>query len=224
MDAVIKVGGSLAENPEALKALGFVLSGAAKKHRLVVVPGGGRFADAVRELDAKFGLPAVVSHRMAIFAMDQYGLLLSQVFPVAVACDSLGEALALAEKGKLAVFLPSKLLLQGDPFSPSWEVTSDSIAAYIAVRLGATKAVFVTDVDGIYTDDPKRCADAALLSSVSVSELQKMGKRTSVDKFLPQFLLQNWLECCVVNGNYPERVEAALSNHQTVCTKITRGQ
>ena len=58
MDAVIKVGGSLAEKPAALKALCTRLSEIAKEHSVVVVPGGGKFADAVRECDNQYGLSA----------------------------------------------------------------------------------------------------------------------------------------------------------------------
>jgi aspartokinase-like uncharacterized kinase len=47
MDAVIKIGGSLAEDPAALRALCNRLGEIAKKYRIVVVPGGGKFADVV---------------------------------------------------------------------------------------------------------------------------------------------------------------------------------
>ena len=222
MDAVIKVGGSLAENPKTLKALGEELCRVAKTYSVVVVPGGGKFADAVRELDSKFVLPASLSHRLAILAMDQYGMFLSHVFPdCCCSCDSLEVAQRLAEEGKVPIFLPSKLLSQEDPFEPSWDVTSDSIAAYIAVKVNAAKAIFVTDVDGIFTKDPKKHADAKLLRNVSACELLSRGERTSVDKFLPKFLIENQLDCYVVNGKYPKRIAAVLSDQQTVCTQIS---
>ena len=53
---MIKVGGSLLEAPQSLEALGLELSGLAKKHRFIVVPGGGKFADTVREQDARVRL------------------------------------------------------------------------------------------------------------------------------------------------------------------------
>jgi 5-(aminomethyl)-3-furanmethanol phosphate kinase len=221
MDAVIKVGGSLSETPVALKALGVELCRLAKKYRIAVVPGGGKFADAVRDLDAKFGLPLAVSHRMAILAMDQYGLLLSQVINEARNCNSLAEAKKISGNGHAAVFLPSKLMEQANPFEPSWEVTSDSVSAYIAVKLKAAKAVFITDVDGVFTRDPKTHADAELLAALSVRELLGFGNRTSVDTFLPKFLAKNPLDCYVVNGLHPERVKVILSGRKSVYTRIT---
>ena len=79
--AVVKVGGSLAAYPEKLKALCAKLSEVSKKHKLIVVPGGGEFADTVRALDKRFNLSPAVSHRMAILGMDQYGFLLSHLLP-----------------------------------------------------------------------------------------------------------------------------------------------
>jgi aspartokinase-like uncharacterized kinase len=220
VDAVIKIGGSLAEVPGALLALGAKLSRLAKKHRFIVVPGGAGFADVVRRLDAEFNLAPSVSHRMAILAMDQYGLLLSSVFPDACVYESLKASESASLDGRLAIFLPSKLLLSADPFRPSWDVTSDSIAAYVATQLNVKKAVFVTNVDGIFAENPKKHPNAPLLRAVFAQELLKFGERTSVDKFLPEFLLKNQLDCYVVNGLHPNRVEEILLGEDTICTRI----
>jgi len=220
LDAVIKVGGSLSETLGAVKALGNELFRLAKKYQIILVPGGGKFADAVREFDAKFSLEAAASHKMAILAMDQYGLFLSQTFKGICPCDSLEDATESSASGKAVVFLPSKLMFQEDPFTPSWDVTSDSIAAYIACKFKASKVVFATDVDGIFNEDPKTHSDARLLSEVSPLELIKRSERTSVDKFLPNFLLENQLDCYVVNGLFPRRISDILAGHQTICTRI----
>ena len=217
---MIKIGGSLAETPDALKRLGAFLSQIAKKRQVVIIPGGGRFADVVRDLDATFHLPAMMSHRMAILAMDQYGLLLDHVIPNASICDSVVEAKKLSKAGKVAIFLPSKFLNERDPFEPSWDITSDSITAYLATELKAPKAILVTDIDGIFAQEPKEKPNPTLLSTISAFELQKFGIRTSVDKFLPRYLIKHPLDCYVVNGHYPERIEAVLSGKETVCTRI----
>lgn len=200
--------------------LGEELSDLAKKYKIAVVPGGGKFADAVRDFDAKFGLAETVSHKMAILAMDQYGLFLSKMIPNSSLCDTLTNAKRIARAGLAPVFLPSKLLSRHDPFEPSWDVTSDSIAAYLAAKLQAKKAIFATDVDGIFTRDPKRYENAQLLSIVYADELAKLDSRTSVDKFLPRFLKEHKLDCYVVNGNHRERIGEILAGQKTTCTRI----
>jgi aspartokinase-like uncharacterized kinase len=220
MDAVIKVGGSLAEHAEALKALGVELSKIAKKHSFIVVPGGGKFADVVREYDKKFNLPPTYSHRLAILSMDQYGLLLSQLILDSCTFDGLEDASRFSDSKRVPVFLPSKLMFQENPLETSWDVTSDSIAAYFACRLHADKLILVTDVDGVFTENPLDHPDAKLLSEVSTEELLSRAERTSVDSFLPKLLLQHKLDCYVANGKYPERIHDILSGNKTTCTRI----
>jgi aspartokinase-like uncharacterized kinase len=220
MDAVIKIGGSLAEDPERLRALCTKLSEFAKKYAIIVVPGGGRFADVVRDFDKRFTLSSEVSHRMAILGMDQFGLLLSQIIPNSCATYLLNDARQLSEIGVVPIFLPSRLMFQEDPLENSWNVTSDSIAAYVASRLHVAKVLLVTDVDGIFTKDPRKHADAVLIERLSAEELLKLNKRTSVDRYLPKLLLDVQVDCYVVNGKYLERIEAILAGQQATCTLI----
>jgi aspartokinase-like uncharacterized kinase len=221
MDAtIVKVGGSLALYPEKLRALCAKLSEISTKHKLIVVPGGGEFADLVRDLDKRFNLSNKASHRMAILGMDQYGFLLSDLMPCSCAVNQLENVQKVLDLGKLPVFLSSNLLLSEDPLQNSWDATSDSIAVYIAGQLHINKVLLVTDVDGVYTCDPKKHSDAKLIKRLSAKELLTMNKQTSVDKFLPKLLLQLQIKCFVVNGLYPERVEAVLDGRDAVCTLI----
>jgi aspartokinase-like uncharacterized kinase len=221
VDAVIKVGGSLAEDPERLQALCRELSELAKTYALIVVPGGGRFADAVRELDQRFNLSSAVSHRMAILGMDQFGLLLCQVIPDSCATYLLDDAKQLSEVGVVPVFLPSRLMFKDDPLENSWDVTSDSIAAYVAKRVRVKKLILATDVDGVFTSDPKTRSDAKIIGQVSAEELLELKQRTSVDRYLPKLLLDAEIGCYVVNGRYPDRIASILAEQQTTCTAIS---
>ena len=219
MEAVLKVGGSLADDPASLTRLCQELSALAKAHRIAVVPGGGEFADTVRKLDRTYGLSNTTAHKMAVLAMDQYGLLLSDITPKSYVSHSLKEV-SNSAKGTLPILLPSKLMFREDPLEHSWDVTSDTIAAYVAQLLDAEKLVLVTDVDGIFSEDPKKTLDAKLIEELSAEELLGWNRRTSVDKALPKTLLQAKLDCYVVNGGYPERVKLILENKKTVCTHV----
>jgi 5-(aminomethyl)-3-furanmethanol phosphate kinase len=220
---VIKVGGSLALHPEKLSALCVKLSEVSKNHRLIVVPGGGEFADVVRSLDKRFSLSGSASHRMAILGMDQYGLLLSDLIPNSVTVCKLEEIKCFLDSGGLPVFLPSNLLLGENVLENSWDVTSDSIALFTAGKLEVTKVLLVTDVDGIYMEDPKTNPGAKLIRKLSAGELLAMNKRTSVDKALPKLLLHSPIDCFVVNGLFPERIEAILNGEDALFTLIKSG-
>ena len=220
MDAVVKIGGSLAEDPEGLRALCCKLSELAKKYEIIVVPGGGRFADVVRDFDQRFTLSQGIAHRMAILGMDQFGLLLTDITPNSCAVHRLENAERFSGAKRVPILLPSRLMFQEDPLENSWDVTSDSIATFVAIQLRVAKVLLVTDVDGIFAKDPKKHPDAELIPKFPAEKLLKLARRTSVDKYLPKLLLKTQIDCYVVNGKYPERLEAILAGQETVCTRI----
>jgi aspartokinase-like uncharacterized kinase len=192
----------------------------AKKCKIAIVPGGGKFADMVRKLDKTFGLSDNITHKMAILAMDQYGLFLSDLTQDASLTYGIKE-INRSVNGRLQILLPSKLMFHNDPLEHSWNVTSDSIAAYIASLLNAKKLVLVKNVDGIFADNPKQNVDALLIEEISAEELFHWKKSSSVDKTLSKILLETKLDCYVVNGKYPERIKLILKNKKTLCTHIT---
>ena len=226
IEAVLKIGGGLAEHPEHLKNLCEFVGKLSKKHRFLIIPGGGRFADAVRECNSIFHLSNVTAHWMAILAMDQYGFLLSNLVPNSRITRDIVEAKTLINSGIPTIFLPSRLMFDPNPLEASWRVTSDTISAYVAKILDAKKLVLVKDVDGIYTDDPKINKKASLLSSVSADEIQKSSKTQCIDECLAGFVLKSRLECYVVNGKFPRRIGRILDGkptHATILTYVEKG-
>ncbi len=219
MEAVLKVGGSLAEYPTSLRRLCKELAIFAKDHKILIVPGGGKFADVVREFDKTYSLSDMVAHKIAILAMDQFGMFLSDITPNPHVSYSLEEVRD-SPSGTLPIFLPSRFIFRKDPLESSWDVTSDSVAAYIAGMIHANKLILVTDVDGIFTEDPKKSLDAKLIEEVSAKQLLSWNKRTSVDRALPRMLVKTKLDCYVVNGNYPKRIKAVLEMQKSVYTHV----
>ena len=221
MDAtVIKIGGSLALHPEKLRILCNRLSSASKKHHILVVPGGGEFADVVRTVDTRFNLSNSVSHQMAILGMDQYGYLLSDLISGSLVVNQIDQVQNIFDSHKCPIFLPSNIMLKNNSLEKSWNVTSDSIAVHIADQAHIKKVILVTDVDGIFTHDPKKYLGAQLICEISAKQLEAMNRRTSVDTFLPSLLSKMQIECFVVNGLFPERVEHILDGQNVICTII----
>jgi aspartokinase-like uncharacterized kinase len=222
MDATIKIGGSLTEKPDKLRTLCKALSELTKLYRICVIPGGGKFADVVRELDEIFHLHNTNAHNMAILGMDQYGIFLSSITPNSRITKTLNGLQKYSEVGLVSFLLPSSIMIKDDPLPHTWDVTSDSISAYFARRLSSKKLVLVTNVDGIHSSDPNNDSSVELISEISITELLEMNARTSVDKYLPNVLLTTNLECFVVNGYYPDRIKSILNNKSTRCTKIIK--
>jgi aspartokinase-like uncharacterized kinase len=139
---VVKIGGGLTRIPGALDRVCRQIAQIGKTHRLVVVPGGGPFADAVRVFDAQGGLSSDAAHWMAILAMDQYAHVLVDRIPSAELVDEPGCVSAVGT-GKVAVLAPFRWMRAADVLPHTWGVTSDSIAAFVAGALGATRLVLI---------------------------------------------------------------------------------
>jgi len=211
--AVVKVGGSIARHGRAaLERLGKALAGVATAHRIMVVPGGWVFADAVRRAQQELSLTDESAHWMAVLAMNQYGLLLNEVIPRSSACESLEECYEASSGGKVPVLLPYRVVRLEDPLEHSWRATSDSIAAYVAARVRAELLVLAKDVDGIYDSSGR------LVREVACADLE--GRRTCVDPLLPLLVRRHRLECYVVNGLHPERVAGVIEGRSAICSRI----
>ncbi len=150
IDAVVKLGGGLLARASALDEALTAIVAAAVGRRIVVVPGGGPFADAVRAADARFGLPAATAHWMAILAMDQYAHLLVSRRPELALARTADEAAGAIDARRVPVLAPAEWLRAADPLPHSWDVTSDSLAAWLAGTLGARRLVLIKP-DGVRT-------------------------------------------------------------------------
>lgn len=144
----IKVGGAVSSIPGALPRIGKAVAEAAGRFPLVVIPGGGPFADQVRNFTQQHPTSQTAAHWMAILGMDQYAFALAEQIPGArVVDDQLGVQTALAA-GAIPVLAPSRWLRAADELPHRWEVTSDSLSAYLAMLLGATRLVLIKPVAG----------------------------------------------------------------------------
>jgi aspartokinase-like uncharacterized kinase len=188
------------------------LAGAARRRRLLVVPGGGSFADQVRRADRRFGLGDSAAHWMAILAMDQYGYLLGRLAPGAV----LVRHARRYPPRRLHVLLPSAWLLAADPLPHSWDVTSDSIAAWVARAAGAPRLMLVKDVDGFLAPRRGSGRRERLVRQVALKALSGV-----VDPYFAR-ALDPAIACWVVRGTRPERVARLLATGRTHGTEVVQ--
>ncbi|MBN1432666.1 MAG: uridylate kinase [Methanomicrobiaceae archaeon] len=168
---VVKIGGSLMEHaPELVDILRN--SGL----NILIVPGGGLFADSVRGLD----LDDESSHWMAILAMEQYGHYLHSLgLPVQ---DNP------VKSGGVYLLLPYKCLREEDPLPHSWDVTSDTIAAWVAEKTGSP-LILLKSTNGIKSG-------GRILDVVS-----EPGSYPECDPCLVPFVLEKEIHTTIINAN-----------------------
>jgi aspartokinase-like uncharacterized kinase len=130
---VAKVGGSLYDDPRLGPGLRKWLT--EQGEPVTLVPGGGAFADAVREVDRVHDLGEEASHWLAIRSLSVAAQFLETLI------------------GPLLTDHPIRVLDCYDFFrrhdiTPhTWAVTSDSLAAAVATQLAARKLVLLKSVD-----------------------------------------------------------------------------
>ena len=138
---VVKLGGSLANYPDDLRRWLKALAEAGKG-RMVIVPGGSFFADWVRGAQKQWGFDDAAAHAMGLRAMEQYGLMLCGMQKDLIPTRTEVEIRKALQENQVPVWLPVQTLASED-LPPSWDVTSDSLAAWLARRLGAERLVLV---------------------------------------------------------------------------------
>lgn len=137
---VLKIGGSLLEAGHFRSTLAFV---ARARRPVVVVPGGGPFADAVREAQARFGFSDAAAHEMSLLAMHQMAAAIVDGTPRFVTAETT-LAMKRAWRGRrIPVWLPAGLCAQDLRIPRDWSITSDGLAARLAERLGGADVALV---------------------------------------------------------------------------------
>lgn len=137
---VVKIGGSLLESGRLTQVLATV----AKRTRpVIVVPGGGKFADEVRRSQAEHGFDDASAHRLALFAMHQMANVIaarSPHFTPAATREEIGLA---GVNGLVPVWLPTAMAGADASIPKTWDMTSDSLAAWLAAEIGAPDVALV---------------------------------------------------------------------------------
>src|SRR5215475_3770621 len=138
---VVKIGGSLSHDPSLrdwLTQLWEVGGG-----RVVIVPGGGDFADSVREYQREWQFDDLAAHNMCLLAMTQYALMMQAVLPDLVLATSEELIRRALRNGKVAVWMPVCMMRVTPDSMTNWDTTSDSLAAWLSTSLNAERLMVV---------------------------------------------------------------------------------
>jgi uridylate kinase len=171
---ILKLGGSLLDLPDLAGVLRRWLAGQPAAFDVVLV-GGGRLADALRDYDRLHGLSDSQAHWLAIRAMELNGRLLAALLPEAAWLDSLEHGTDGVER--LAILNPYHFLredeLSASPLPAGWQVTSDSVAARAAEHSGAGELVLLKSA---LPPDPATLAGAVAAGYVDATFPDASGR------------------------------------------------
>jgi aspartokinase-like uncharacterized kinase len=198
---IVKIGGSLAHGRQCAVWLDVL---AAWGGPLILVPGGGPFADCVRTTQATMRFGDATAHRMALMAMEQYAVALAAQAPVFALAASRDELDGALRAGQIPIWLPTKMILAAPEVPETWELTSDSLAAWLAGILGARRLLLIKSVDQTVP--------------VTASDL---AANKIVDPLFPRFAAQSRAEVWLAGPASLARALRILQSDGMPGTKIT---
>jgi hypothetical protein len=103
---------------------------------------------------------------MAVLAMDQYGHLIASRMSSARLVVRSTDAVTALKEGRVPVLAPYRWMREIDPLPHSWDVTSDSISAWVAGQIGAELLLLVKPPGASGADIVDPCFDRLLPAHV----------------------------------------------------------
>ncbi len=178
---VIKLGGSLAHSGTLIKCLD-TIEQKYQGRAVVIVPGGGVFADQVRVAQSHWQFDDKTAHAMALLAMQQMALMLKGLKPDFSLAGSVSDIQEQLNRQKTIIWSPDVVELDKAGIQATWDITSDSLAAWLAKALSAKELILVKS--------------ANIDTGLSVREL---AEQNIVDKAFCDFLAQTSFKITIIN-------------------------
>ena len=199
--SVVKLGGSQARSEHLAPWLDAL---ATCGGRAVIVAGGGPFADAVRATQPIMHFDDRVAHHMALLAMEQYALALASLRPSFTLAASVAAIRRALREDRVPIWSPVAMALRARDIPPSWDITSDSLAAWLAGRIGARQLLVVKH-------------GAAPAGTVSAGELVARGV---VDPAFPRFLATSGVAATLVAADDHANAADAILGTTRLASRI----
>lgn len=212
-EAVFKIGGKILENSNNIKSTISQLTQLYDEkilQKIIIIPGGGSFANFVRSLDEDLQIGDDLAHWIAIYSMNYNGIMLNRKYPDLESVEKL-KTLQDA-KQMFCIFLPYSFLREDDTLPHNWDVTSDSIALYVANKLKLSQCFLIKNIDGIFNIDKE------LIKSIStfkynelkssnqldniIEEDNDIKKSKPIDSYLIKLIEKYKTPCYILNGQH----------------------
>lgn len=208
--------------------------------KVLILPGGGDYANFIRKIDQKLSIDDDLAHWSAILAMDCNGVKLHEKIKNSNLISKFSTLKKKLKDERIAsnflIFQPLDFLMETDELPHKWDVTSDSIALYLANKLELNRCFLIKDVDGILDKNFE------LIKSLTTQKYNQMKtdrelaifpknatfikKSKPIDKYSLELIERHNLECILLNGTHSDKMILKFfiksSEKDKTYTKITK--
>lgn len=215
MRVVIRIGGSVVASPLNALLIGryvdLLKDLRNKGHQVVAVVGGGSLARKFIKVAAELGLEEALRDWAAIHVSR----LLAQLFVLCLGNSGCGNVPASLDSAGECL-RNGKVVIMGG-LRPG--MTTDSVAALVGEKIEADLLVKGSNVDGLYTKDPKKYSEAKKLHMLSFEDLGRLfeaeqhvvGINQIIDPEAVKILQRCRLKTIVVDGYNSDNVATAIA-------------
>ncbi|PVV20561.1 MAG: hypothetical protein B6D78_10055 [gamma proteobacterium symbiont of Ctena orbiculata] len=200
---IVKLGGSLFTSDHLTKWLALL----AQTQALVIVPGGGPFADQVRQAQQQLQFDESTAHRMALLAMEQFGRMLCGLQPGLTATANSLQMEDALKRGETPVWMPTAMTMAAADVEHSWDLTSDSLAVWLCNQLGAQNLILVKSLS----------LDCENLS------LDELTARNIVDNRFGSYLRSSAIQALVMADSEHTHFTQVYAGNSALATRIVIG-
>lgn len=223
---VISLGGSVLVPGDGdsgyIKSLSTILKELSETIALFVVCGGGRIA------------------RYYINTGRALGLTEPQLDELGIGAARMNASLLIAALGDCAYSRPARNVDQAHNAREDYGIvimggtvpghTTDAVSAMLAEKVGASRLVNATNVDGVYDSDPRKNPDAKKFDSMTYEQLQslssvghdKAGPNVIFDPKGLGIIAENRIPLLVCNGRNLNALKDAIQGNEFEGTVVTR--
>jgi len=211
---VIKLGGhAFSPKPQVDKLANYrdvFLKLKSDGNRLVIVAGGGAYA--------RFFIQAARSLGSSEASCDELGIKISRInaelLILALGEEAYPTVPKSIEELKTAVST-GKIVVSGGMFPAQ---STDAVSAIAAELIHAEMLVKATDVEGIYTSDPRKDPKARKIDEISVNDLKRMlsgkdveaGEYELLDPQALKIIIRSKIPTVIIDGRDPENILKAV--------------
>jgi len=209
--AIFKIGGKILENSRHIESTISQLTQLYEENilqKILLIPGGGSYANFIRCIDEELVLGDDLAHWMGIYSMNYNGIELNRKYHK---LECIEELKTFQDAQKIfCIFLPYNYLRKDDTLPHSWDVTSDSIALYVANELNLNQCFLIKDVEGIYSVNKELIKK---ITTLHYGELKKSGRLAEIglnqdnlkqskpiDSYLLTLIDKYKISCILLNG------------------------
>lgn len=185
---VIKLGGSLLDLDDLPERFDRWMVAQSPMHNVLIV-GGGKLVDALRDLHGRFQLDERETHWMAVDLLEMTGGIVAGLLPAWSVVIGMAELSASIQSPKPAnlIFVAGAWLRTRTDVPETWEITSDSIAALVANHLKAEELVLLKSTMAPAIDEEMAGEELAVGELVGEGFYESVARLSKVGFVDPQF-------------------------------------